>query len=259
MISTFQVYILIAFAAIGWLSYRRKKVDLSGYASILVVSAALIISQAYPVLVGISLTFLSSALITTFKKRLAIKRTPFTQPDAPRNWKQAAANVGVPVLFAVAACYNYQASFTFAAFAALACASADTWSSEIGVLSRKTPVFLVSRKNVQTGVSGGVTALGSISAIVGSLLIASVYYAYYSRITEAWCILVLGFLGALFDSLIGELFQAKYLTQTNNYSDDMASGKLVKGFEIISNNAVNLIAVSFIAALAFVIKYWLFI
>lgn len=259
MISASQFYIFIFFIVIGWLSYRRKKVDLSGYVSILVVSAALILSKSYPLLSGITLTFLSSALITTSKKRVLNKQFSATETDTPRNWKQATANVGVPVLLALAARYSNQEAFTFAAFAALACASADTWSSEIGVLSRKNPVLLVSRKIVQSGVSGGVTALGSFSAIAGSLIIASVYYAYYSRITEAWCILVLGFLGAFLDSLIGELFQAKYLSSMNHYSDDMTKGKLVKGYQMVTNNAVNLITVSLIAALAFQIKSLFFI
>lgn len=255
MISSLQLYLIIGYSAIGWISYRRKKVDLSGYASILVLAAALILSHSYALLTGISVTFISSAIITTVKKRFAPGRQYDTESEAPRNWKQAASNMGVPVFLAVTEQLTNQNSFTFAAFAALACATADTWSSEIGVLSRTSPVFIVSRKKAQPGVSGGVTTLGTFCSILGSLIIAFVYYCYYERIAETTCILILGFTGALIDSLIGELFQAKYLSPTRDYTDQQSAGKLVKGFRIVTNNAVNLLAVAITAAIAYQLHY----
>jgi len=251
MISSLQLYLFIGYFAIGWISYRRKKVDLSGYISILVFAAALILSYSYPLLTGISVTFISSAIITTVKKRFAPGRHYDTESNAPRNWKQAVSNMGVPVCLVVTGQLTNQNSLTFVAFAALACATADTWSSEIGVLSRTSPVFIVSRKSAQPGVSGGVSTLGTCCSILGSLLIAFVYYCYYEQIAETTCILILGFTGALIDSLIGELFQAKYLSATSDYTDQQSAGKLVKGFRIVTNNVVNLMAVAITAAIAY--------
>jgi uncharacterized protein (TIGR00297 family) len=257
MISSFQLYLIIGYSAIGWISYRRKKVDISGYASILVLTAALILSHSYALLTGISVTFICSAIITTIKRRFAPGKQYDTEGDAPRNWKQAATNMGVPVFLIMTERLTNQCSLTFAAFAALACATADTWSSEIGVLSRTSPVFIVSRKKVQPGVSGGVTILGTFCSIIGSLIIAFVYYCYYERIAETTCILILGFTGGLIDSLIGELFQAKYLSPTREYTDQESSGNLVKGFRIVTNNAVNLLAVALTAAIAYLLQYLL--
>ncbi len=255
MISSFQLYLILGYAAIGWISYGRKKVDLSGYASILVFAAALILSHSYALLTGISITFISSAIITTLKKKYVSQTKYDSDDDAPRNWKQAVTNMGVPVFLVVTERLTNQNALTFAAFAALACATADTWSSEIGVLSRTSPVFLVSRKKTQPGVSGGVTPLGTCCSIVGSFIISLVYYCYYERIVETSCILILGFTGALIDSLIGELFQAKYFTPTSDYTDKQSSGKLVKGFRIVTNNAVNLLAVAITAVIAYQLQY----
>lgn len=255
MISPLQCYLFMGYTAIGWISYRRKKVDLSGYASILVLAAALILSDSYALLTGISVTFISSAMITTLKKRVAGERHTATESDAPRNWKQAASNMGIPVFLAVMEPLTHTHAYTFAAFAALACATADTWSSEIGVLSRTPPVGIVSRKKVQPGVSGGVTTLGTCCSILGSFMIACIYFSYYEQIAETTSILILGFVGALIDSLIGELFQAKYLSATKEYTDQETSGKLVKGFRFINNNVVNLLAVAITAAIAYQLHY----
>lgn len=254
MISSTELYLIIGFSVIGWVSYRRRKVDISGYVCILIFSAALILSSSYSVLTAISVTFVSSAIITTLKKRLIPRFKNDGAEDTPRNWKQATANMGLPVILVLSARINDEQSMTFTAFAALACATADTWSSEIGILSRSRPVLMLSRKNVPAGVSGGVTSLGLFCSMLGSLTIACVYYCYYLRRDETICILILGIIGSVIDSIIGELFQAKYLSQEKELTDTDSAGELVKGYRMITNNSVNLLAVSLTALIAFLVK-----
>jgi uncharacterized protein (TIGR00297 family) len=251
IISSFQIYLFLIYFVLGWLSFRRKKVDRSGFASISITTAILILSNSYAILTGISVTFISSAIITTFKKKLSFGSHDNNGDESPRNWKQAIANIGIPVLLTLVQYPTNQKSLIFTAFAALACSTADTWSSEIGVLSRKKPIFLLSRKITNSGVSGGVTLLGTFCSIIGSFIISAVYLYYFDSIKEASIILILGFLGALTDSLIGELFQAKYLSSTNEQTDNMTSGIVVKGFKIITNNIVNLCPVAFTAVMAY--------
>jgi uncharacterized protein (TIGR00297 family) len=253
MISSFQIYLFFLFLILGWISYRRKKVDLSGFASISAITAILILSNSYALLTGVSATFISSSIITTLKKKNSFGRHYNKVKESPRNWKQAAANLGIPVLLTLLEHGTNQNSFTFAAFAALACSTSDTWSSEIGVLSRNKPIFLISRKRTNSGISGGVTGLGTFYSIIGSLIISLVYLYYFENIKEATIITFLGFLGALVDSVIGELFQAKYLSTTNELTDDRTSSILVKGYQVITNNIVNLLAVLFTAIIAYMI------
>lgn len=250
-------YLIAIFILIGFLSFRRGKVNVTGYISIIVFSSVLVLTNNYGLLAGITAMFVSSAIITGVKQRRFANDDKSTADDKPRNWKQGVANVGVPSVLALVHTLYPVDVFIFMSFCSLACASADTWSSEIGVLSKSKPVFLVSRALTDKGVSGGVTSLGTAASIMGSVVIAGVYYMFYDSLMDALLIGAIGFLGSVMDSVIGELFQAKYIGGNSEITDDKNAGELVRGFRLISNNKVNFIAVTLSALLAFVVQYLL--
>jgi uncharacterized protein (TIGR00297 family) len=249
-------FLLIAlFASIGYQSLRRSKVDISGYISILAFSSILILTSNYEILVAISIMFLASSFITTIKKKRFNGDVKNTTDDKPRNWKQALANVGLPSIFAIVDDVSPFHTMIFVSFASLACASADTWSSEIGVLSKSNPVFIISRKPTQKGVSGGVTTLGTLSSAIGSALIAIIYFVFFQDLINAQLIFMVGFIGSFIDSILGELFQAKYRIGISEITDDKSSGTFISGLRFMTNNKVNLIAVTLSAVIAFFIQY----
>jgi uncharacterized protein (TIGR00297 family) len=250
-------YLISLFIAIGFLSFRRGKVNITGYISIIVFSSVLILTNNYGLLAGITAMFVSSAIITSVKQRRYANDNKSTSDDKPRNWKQSVANVGVPSVLALVHTLYPVDVFIFMSFCSLACASADTWSSEIGVLSKSKPVFLVSRALTEKGVSGGVTSLGTAASIMGSVVIAGIYFMFHDNLMHALLVGAIGFLGSVLDSVIGELFQAKYIGGNSEITDDKNAGELVSGLRIISNNKVNFIAVTLSALLAFVIQYLL--
>jgi uncharacterized membrane protein len=56
-------------------------------------------------------------------------------------------------------------------------------------------------------------------------------------------------------AMIGELFQAKYSIGISEITDDKTSGKFISGLRFMTNNKVNLIAVTLSALIAFFVQY----
>ena len=56
---------------------------------------------------------------------------------------------------------------------ALAAASADTWATEVGTLWGGRPRSIISGRPVAPGMSGGITLIGTMGALVGSAIVAA--------------------------------------------------------------------------------------
>jgi uncharacterized membrane protein len=100
------------------------------------------------------------------------------------------------------------------AFAAsLAAVTADTWATELGVLSPSLPRLITSWKPVERGTSGAISLYGTMAAAVGAAFIA-ILGALLGPVGRGWAsleiIIIAGLLGALFDSFLGATVQAIY-------------------------------------------------
>jgi uncharacterized protein (TIGR00297 family) len=145
---------------------------------------------------------------------------------------------------------------------ALAASNADTWSTELGVLSRTPPRLLTSWQRVEPGTSGGVTILGTLAAFAGSAVIG---------ITGGWLgfdawlaisVTAAGLLGALLDSVLGASVQAIYRcpacdkeTERHPLHGCGTETSRVRGWRWLNNDGVNLAASLLGAAAA--IGIWL--
>lgn len=125
---------------------------------------------------------------------------------------------------------------------------ADSMASDIGRLTKKKNVSIITFKPVEKGISGGVSLLGTSCALLGSLLLMLIPY-FFNEVTFKFYISIalLAFLGTVVDSIIGAIFQALYrcnvcskLIECPIHCDGNA--ELLKGFRIIDNTAVNYIA-----------------
>ncbi len=97
--------------------------------------------------------------------------------------------------------------------ASIATVTGDTLSSEIGVLSEKTPVLITSFKKVSPGTHGGVSYLGEVIGILGTALIGiSAWLLGIASLAVALSVAVIGgAIGFHFDSLLGAIFERKGL------------------------------------------------
>lgn len=133
---------------------------------------------------------------------------------------------------------------TSLALISIAVSTADTWASEVGQYFRQPTYDFLRFKRVEPGLSGGVSISGTMAAIIGSMLIASLGFLFnfhydwvdFATVTSA------GFIGMLIDSVLGGLLQRQYYDGTR-WSD--TPGKTVirtRGVSWVSNDIVNVLA-----------------
>jgi len=130
--------------------------------------------------------------------------------DGSSSGRNVLANGGVPLLMVLlSGTGTGPESQLLAVYAgAIATATADTLSSEIGVLSSNTRLITAPWREVEAGVDGGVSVLGEAWAAVGSLLIGvtSATFFGYSYLAP---VALGGFLGCQLDSVMGATMERR--------------------------------------------------
>lgn len=170
----------------------------------------------------------------------------------PRTVVQVAAN-GLPALiFALLYRFSDAGIWLVAVLVSFAAATADTFSSEIGMLSPKKPVSLLGLRPVERGISGGVTLLGLGGAAIGSCLVALLAIGSFGW--KGWLtVFLFGMVGSLLDSLLGTLLQAKYHLPSGGLTErPLLEGvplRLASGIAWVTNDVVNFASAFFCGVL----------
>jgi len=248
-------------ALIAWGGYQKRSLSRSGVAGALVLGTITFGLGGWIWGLLLIAFFVSSSFLSRYreaeKEGLAEKFAKGHQRDLG----QALANGGLGAILAVF--YFWRPNpLLFAAFVGtMAAVNADTWGTEIGVLSPTPPRLVTNGQPVPTGTSGGVSFLGTLAALAGGLFIGLV--ALVLRLVEslwqtgqwAWIDLWLLFLaglgglaGCFFDSLLGATVQGIYYCegcQKETESQLHRCGRetrLKRGWRWLNNDAVNFIS-----------------
>ena len=139
---------------------------------------------------------------------------------------------------------------------AMAAVNADTWATELGVLSSHPPRLITTGRRVEVGASGGITWLGIGASLGGALLIGLTGGLGMVMLRQGWAVagaVVLaatggGLAGSLFDSLLGATVQAIYWCDACGKETERklhrcgTQTRLVRGWSWLGNDLVNFIA-----------------
>ena len=148
--------------------------------------------------------FFSSSILSVILKRQKQQVNEKYAKGSRRDAGQVLANGGVATLCViVGAIFPDQPIFWWMFCAAFAAANADTWATEIGALSESAPRLITSFKQVEAGTSGGITLLGSVSALAGASLIAGIVAIARTGLGGYFLIALIGFFGSVVDLLLG--------------------------------------------------------
>ncbi len=255
---------LIISAAIGLFALRRGSLSPSGVLGAMLTGTSLFGFGGFTAGSLLIAFFVSSSALSKYKREEIKKRTAAQAFDkgGRRDIWQALANGGAAAALAGLFAWFDQQGDTRSAFmayagviGALATANADTWATELGVLSRGEP-RLITRpwQRVPRGTSGGVSGWGSWVALLGALFVCAVFalitfldglmfglasegvviaQRYFTPLHLSWVGLALpgilvfvaagtlgGWLGALADSVLGATLQATYFSAGRNQSTE---------------------------------------
>jgi uncharacterized protein (TIGR00297 family) len=197
------------------------------------------------------------------------------QKGGRRDMLQVIANGGVGAGCAVLFRLTGNAQWAVAFAVSFAASNADTWASEIGVLSQRRPRSLLTFRSVPRGISGGVSLLGTGMALAGAFLIGFAFAAENlvgDFLPQEFLLVALfvtagGFLGSLTDSILGATMQAQYASPTLALSPDGETlslterdatpegtpNRLVRGLSFVTNDVVNLASCALVTGAAVIL------
>jgi uncharacterized protein (TIGR00297 family) len=249
----YQLLFQLLFIGAGCWFYHKKSISASGLLFLILSTGALIWTLNNETIAAIVMMFVFSTWATRYKeadKQSVHKRLA---ESGPRNWKQGFANLGPACLLALGSSFTDEIGFIHAAFASIAAATADTFASEIGVLSKNQPYFILSRKKVPPGISGGVTLLGMSASAAGAVLIALTHVYFFKDPWIAAMIIGLGILGSVIDSVIGEVYQVLYVNRSGDWVESTDDTEKIKGVRWMTNNVVNGITTTAVGVIGYLL------
>ncbi|GAC1443707.1 MAG: DUF92 domain-containing protein [Vulcanimicrobiaceae bacterium] len=251
----------LAATTIAIAAYRTRSLDLGGALAAVAVGTATVGALGAPGAAVLLVFFITSvALSRVGKRRKAILLADVDKTGA-RDGAQVLANGGVAAVCALVALW-VDARFAIAFAGAFAAATADTWGTEIGTLARGRPRSILGFRPIATGLSGGVTVVGTLAEIAGASLIAGVAIAVRvgtatgtrgapattNLVRDALAIALGGVAGALVDSVLGASVQSlRWCPQCKRPTEREphacgANTAPVRGLPWFGNDAVNFAA-----------------
>ena len=246
--------------AIALLARRARALSVDGaIAATIIGTFALLAGWRWAIL--LILYFAGSSALSRFGAERKTARTrSIIEKGGERDATQVLANGGV---FAIAAALAFAAPehatrWGALGIGALAASASDTWATEIGTLFGGTPRSIVTIAEVPTGISGGVTIVGSVAALAGAAFVALLGLALEWPMHVALAAFVGGVFGSTADSVLGATLQLRRRCDRcdsateRTVHDCGAATRHVGGISWLGNDAVNLIcgAVGGLLALA---------
>lgn len=245
---------LLLSTLIGGLAYWRGSLTRSGWLGAIITGTLTFGLGGLSWGLTLVVFFVTSSLLSRFKQsqkeRVAAEKF---EKGGRRDLWQALANGGIAALLASAYGLLGEPMLLLAAFTGvMATVTADTWATELGVLSKEPPRSITTLRPVAAGTSGGVSLVGLLASAAGALLIGTVLMLGLAAEQGIWLFwllpaaLVGGMLGSLLDSVLGATLQAMYSgPQGETEHRENATGQtntLVRGLPWLNNDLVNMIS-----------------
>ncbi len=240
-------------ALISIASYAARQVTLSGALAAFLVGFGTTWILGFGALATLLFFFITAGVLSKVSKRARGKEIEILQA---RGGRRDAMQVFANGLFALIAAFLYargqDPAFLVMFGASVAEAASDTFAGDVGVLSRRNPVSIITGRPMKRGLSGAVSPLGLASGMLGAILIALTVWSLllppvWASLKEVSLIAVAAFFGCLIDSVLGATVQAHYWdeerdTLTEHAHRSGAPLRLERGLRWIDNDVVNLLS-----------------
>ncbi len=248
---------LLFSTGIGLIAYRRHALSRSGIGGAIATGTITVGLGGWSWGLSLIFFFVSSSLFSHFRARdKEMTAADKFSKGSQRDIFQVFANGGLAASLAFS--YGlvrsrwlrqlFQAGFT----GAIATATADTWATELGVLSTQAPRLITTGRAVSPGTSGGITLLGTGASALGALASGLVFWLLQgcqkSLALLPFMALVSGLAGSIADSLLGATVQAMYYCPTCHKETERrihscgTTTTPLRGIAWCNNDVVNVLA-----------------
>jgi uncharacterized protein (TIGR00297 family) len=242
--------------AIGGAGYRLAVLDGSGVIGAVIIGTLITGLGGWTWAALLVAFFVSSSALSFYR---VSEKEPLAEKfakDQRRDLTQTLANGGIVALLAGVSQLCPADVWFFAAAGAMAAVNADTWATELGVLSSRPPRLITSGERADAGTSGGVTWLGSAASLGGALLIGllgslELLILGRDRAVSGAMIgsaTVGGLVGCVADSLLGATVQGVYWCDVCRKETESRTHRcgsrthLVRGWGWLGNDLVNAVS-----------------
>ena len=250
--------------AIALASCRLKFLDGGGAVAMFLLAVPIFGFGGWKWTLPILTFFILSSLLSRLGRSAKARYDLIFEKGSRRDHAQVLANGGVAGALMVLTLFSDRPQIYLYYCAALAAATADTWATEIGTLSRQSPRLITSLRPVPAGTSGGVTLTGLIGAFVGALVIGLSGWTTFQTGATPLLLLVAasGLLASLVDSLLGATLQIQYrcpvcekITEKQRHCDDRDTVP-VSGMAWMNNDMVNFLSTGSAVLFAYLGMLW---
>ncbi len=238
-------------ALIGGLAFRLGALTRDGWLGAVLVGTAVFGFGGWPWAFLLIAFFVSASAFTRYgSKRKAAAVQEFAK-GGPRDLGQALANGGIGAGLAVLWGLFPHPALWWMFAGSMAAVTADTWATEIGLLSRHPPRRILDGKIVPPGTSGAITLEGTIAAGLGALgigILAVGLSPVDGALGMALRVGLAGWLGALLDSFLGATVQRVYWCDRCGKETERPIHRCgeptrpLRGWRWLNNDGVNALA-----------------
>ena len=258
---------VVVAGAVALAAYRLRSLTSSGARAAVFVGTLGFACGGLLIAAAILLFFISGTVLSKTRTAAAESARRSAAKQGQRDAAQVLANGGIAVACAVVGAiiatlgWQHAMRWMVAAVCALAAASGDTWSTEVGSLFGGSTRLITTMRPVSAGTSGGVSFAGTVAAPVGGALVGLAGLVAANRtVLVAWLALtaLAGLTGSAIDSLLGATVQGVWrcpgcgaTIEVSRHQTCDAQAILVRGWSWLDNDAVNLFATLCGAALGY--------
>ncbi len=247
------LYLALIMLGFSLAAFKTRQLTLSGSVVAFLVGFGITYFLGFGALTTMLLFFLSAGVLSKFAKvRSKFDAQGIQKKGSRRDGMQVFANGGMALVAAVLYYFSPSTVVLVMFGSSVAEAASDTFAGEIGILSKGQPISIITGRKMRKGLSGAVSALGSIAGLLGSLLLALYWMSNFFPIEAksfayASIVAVSGFFGCLMDSVLGATVQAHYYDQERDCLTEHSTSKgkqlpLERGFRWVDNDLVNLMS-----------------
>ena len=251
---------LVLSAIIALLAHRRRALTAGGAGGAILVGTVIFAFGGWVWGLVLFAFFTLSSLLSRYRQADKREVADKFHKGAQRDLGQVLANGGLAVFLSLLYRSHPTPALLAAFLGTMATVNADTWGTEIGVLSPVPPRLISTGRSVPAGTSGGVTLLGTAASTLGALFIGLLGYMLVcleamlkgsDGLSLSWIIpttLFSGLLGSLFDSLLGATVQGIfYCARCETETEKEVHGcglrtSQARGWRWLNNDVVNFLS-----------------